>query len=330
MFQNELKEKLKTLFIKNGFPEDSSRYLSDYFVYIEKLGDHAHSLGILPQYIQRIKEGGFNITVNTLPVIETSAFSILDANNTIGILSAKYATEYVLRNVEKTGIYTAFVRNANTYGVASYYTDFIASKNYIGISFSNTPVSIAPNGFTKKVLGTNPIAISIPSADGVPISFDMASSIISKSKLRDISNNNGIIPEGYALDENGNPTTSLDAALKGSILPFGGNKGFGIAMMIDLLSGLLSGAGFQNNVRPFNNKDNLSMNVGQVFIAIDPSQIYGPDFFSKVCEYKKNLKHESSSIYIPGEKKASLNQNQDTLIPLTDSFKDWLSNELIS
>ena len=159
------------------------------------------------------------------------------------------------------------------------------------------------------MLGTNPIAFSCPTRTYGPIIMDMATSIVAKSRLEINKQEGKPIPDGWALDSDGKPTNDPLEGIKGLIMPMAGFKGYEIAMMIDILSGVLSGAGFLNRVNKFYSSDNKPMNVGQVFIAIDPSKVYGDGFLSLMDDYVENIRKSTAisgeRIIIPGDRRKS-------------------------
>ena len=171
---------------------------------------------------------------------------------------------------------------------------------------ANAPAAMTLTGGKEKLLGTNPFAIGIPSEDKKPIIFDMASSQVSKSKIGSSYLNGNDIPLGWAYDKDGNPTTDPQKAIEGFLEPLGGYKGIGIAMSIDILAGLLSGASYLDKVGKFYDYSK-SMKVGHLYIAINPKRIYGEDFYNKVNDYKKKLRSSKTwrneKIHIPGDSK---------------------------
>ena len=165
------------------------------------------------------------------------------------------------------------------------------------------------------MLGTNPFSMVIPCGDKDPIIVDMATSVVAKSKFKEYKTQNKPLPEGWALDINGKPTTDPDEGMAGLVLPMAGFKGYGIAMMIDILSGVISGASYLNKVGRFYSEDNSCMDVGFTFIAIDPKIVLGDDYENIMEEYVDALRNsetaEGSIIALPGDDRIkNFNENK--------------------
>jgi LDH2 family malate/lactate/ureidoglycolate dehydrogenase len=204
-------------------------------------------------------------------------------------------------------------KNANTYGPAFYYPLQAAKRNVIGLTFCNSPAAMPVWNGKDKLLGTNPFAVAIPSKSNGTIIFDMATSKVAKSKINEARLSNKKIPDGWALDEQGNPTTDPIEAIRGLVLPMGGFKGYGLALTIDVLSGVISGASFSNNVGKFYSKDNKGMNVGQTFIVIDPAVVSDNDFLAVMDDYINIIRNSNaigdSIIVLPGDNKRRIRDN---------------------
>ena len=159
----------------------------------------------------------------------------------------------------------------------------------VGMAMSNAPAAMAPWNGKDRLLGTNPIAVSFPIPGSNPIIFDMASSKVAKSRLKPYLDQGQPIPEGWATDSDGIPTTDPLKAINGLMLPAGDHKGAGLAMMIDLVAGLLSGAAFLDNVGRFYSHDNASMNVGFTMVAMDPLLVMGSRYPATIQQYRSRV-----------------------------------------
>jgi LDH2 family malate/lactate/ureidoglycolate dehydrogenase len=303
--------KLKTitynLLIANKLPNEQAEIVADCIVESDVCGVNTHGVAVLPAHIRRLRGGGYNISPNFKVLRENVSFAVIDSDNSIGFFSAVHCMKYAMEACRQTGIFTVFSRNSNTYGSAFYYPLLAASEGLIAITYCNSPAAMAPWGGKEKMVGTNPFSIAIPCKNSDPIILDMATSKVAKSKINKAKLENEKIPLGFALDEEGIPTTDPIAAIRGLLLPMEGHKGYGIALAIDILAGVLSGASFLNNVGKFYSGNNNGMNVGQTFIAIDPIQIYGESFYECMDEYVKVV-HDSKSlttekVRLPGDNK---------------------------
>ena len=300
---NTLNTLITETLIKNGVCAEQARIISDCMVMADACGVHSHGLNVLPAYIKKIENKSFNVSGNPLIIKETSAYTLLDSNNLIGMYSAWFCMDVAIKKCQENGIHYVSSRNCNTFGPAFYYTRYAAERGMIGICFSNSPSAMPAWGGKKKILGTNPFSVAIPSKTKGIIILDMASSIVAKSKINELRKEGKEIPQGWALDAKGNPTTNASEAIDGMLLPMAEHKGYAISMMIDVLAGLLSGAGFLNNINRFYTDKKVGMNVGHTFIAINPNVIYDGDFYDAVDKYIEEIHSSGDNVLFPGERK---------------------------
>lgn len=274
-----------------GVRPQEARIVAECFVTADLFGVSTHGTAILPAHIERIIRGGYNLHPEFRILRQGGAFAVIDADNAMGPVSAVHCMEIAMAHTAEAGVYTVLCRNANTYGPAFYYPLLAAQRGLIGITFSNSPAAMPPVGGKDKLLGTNPFAVVIPCLNEKPVILDMATSVVAKSKINELRKKGEKIPEGWALDADGNPTTDPEEAIKGLVLPMAGFKGYGIAMLLDVLSGVLAGAATLDAVGRFYSAENKCMNVGQTFIAIDPRQIAGEAFYLQMDEYVRKIRN---------------------------------------
>lgn len=318
---------------KIGFMSTDSEIITDCMLEADLCGVHTHGVAILGAHIKRIIDNGYNMTPVFKVVKETAAFSVIDADNGIGFLSAVHSMQKAINGAKKSGIYTVLSRNANTYGAAFYYAMMASKEGLVGITFSNSPAAMAPWGGKEKLFGTNPFAIAIPALDGEMIIFDMATSKVAKSKINLVKQKGERIPFDWALDANGNPTDDPLEAIKGVVLPMAEHKGYGLALTIDVLAGVLSGAAYLDQVGRFYSEEGKCMNVGQTFIAIDPRIVLGEGFYEVINQYIMRIRKSDSlnknTIRVPGDGKS--NYRQKSLVqgiqlddPTVKQINHWL------
>lgn len=305
---SELKEKIKNILLLNNLSEKSAEATAECMVLADMQGIVTHGSVVLPSHINRIKSGGYNLSPLYNIISESTSFAVIDADNSIGFASASYCMEYAIKKAAFNGMFTVFSRNANAYGAASCYTLMAANKRMIGISCCNSPAAMAPIGGKDKLFGTNPLSVVIPTGDDEPIIIDMATSKVAKSRFLQMKREGKPLGEGWALDKDGNPTTDPDAGIQGLVCPMEGFKGYGLALIIDILAGLLSGAAWQDKVNRFYNENGDPMNVGQLFIAIDPERIIGPSYWKLIKSYVANIRNSTPvntamTIAVPGDDK---------------------------
>lgn len=318
---NEKKYDVKAALLNNGVQDAHAEIFADCLVTADLYGVTSHGTAILPSHIQRIERGGYNLNPDIKVIKETAAFAVIDGDNSMGPVSAKFCMDYAVEKCRSSGVFTVFGRNNNTFGPAFYYSLKAAEKGCIAFICSNSPAQMAPIGGKDKMLGTNPFSIVFPIPDSDPIIIDMATSVVAKSKFKEYKTEGKPLPEGWALDKDGNPTTDADEAMAGLVQPMAGFKGYAISMLIDIVSGVLSGSAYLDKVGRFYSEDNGSMNVGFYMTAIDPRVVCGEDYDTEIKAYAQRLKNstcaDGKKIVLPGEDRVA-NKNKNKI---TDGLK---------
>ena len=304
---------VKTKLVSNGVNEAQAEILADCLVTADEYGVTSHGTAVLQSHIDRIMRGGYNLSPDLKVIKETSAFALVDGDNAIGPVSAMFCLDYALRKCRESGVFTVFARNNNTFGPAFYYSLKAAEQGCIAFVCSNSPAQMAPVGGVEKKLGTNPLAAVIPVPEGDPIIIDMATSAVAKSKFKEYKNEGKPLPEGWALDKDGNPTTDPDEAMSGLVLPMAGFKGYALSMLIDVIAGALSGAATLDRVGRFYSDDGSCMNVGFYMTVIDPTVVLGDDYNKEIKEYVARLRNsrsaEGKKIVLPGDDRINYRKN---------------------
>lgn len=304
---DELKKKTVCLLMKYSLSREQAKCVADCFVTADACSVKTHGLAVLPAHIKKLNDGAYNLNPSLEAEKATNAFALINSDNAIGPYSASFCMQYAMNKAKKEGVFTVFSKNCNTYGAAFYYTYLAARQGLIGITFCNSPAAMAAWGGNERLLGTNPLAVGIPGKKEGPVLYDIATSKVAKSKINKARLENKEIPNDWALDENGNPTTDPIEAIKGFVLPMAEHKGYGLALILDMLSGMISGAAFSTGVNKFYSKDNVCMNVGQTFVAIDPKIVMDEDFYNLTDEYIRKIHSTGSAkgerVAFPGEHK---------------------------
>lgn len=298
--KNDLIRQLTSQLISNGVVEEIATSVVNALVTSEISGDTAHGLRMYPVYRKLLQS---QKTKNEMKILKESvSFAIVDSAYLPGLYTATKCMQLAIDKARRNGMYTVLVRNANTYGSAFVYTLQAARQGMIGITMANTPAQMTVYGGKKRLLGTNPLCYAIPAKKEWPIIFDMASSAAAKSRINEASEKGETIPESWGLNSRAEKTTNPKEILDGGfLLPFAPNaKGYGIGMMIDIFSGLLSGAACLDEVGFFRSG---KMNVGHLFIAIDPTKVYGENFNERVDDYIRKVKDSGDKVQMPGENK---------------------------
>lgn len=292
---------------KIGVPDNQSEVVADCFATADEYGVTSHGINVLPSHIDKVlnPNGGYNLSPSLEIIRETPSFAVINGDNGIGPVVADYCMNYAVEKAREVGVFHVFSRNNNTFGPAFYYPLKAAEKGFIGILFSNTPAQMAPFGGKEKMLGTNPFAVVVPVPGSDPIIVDMATSVVAKSKFKQYKELGKQLPDGWALDVDGHPTNDPDEGMRGLVQPMAGFKGYGIAMLIDIISGLVSGAAFLNKVGRFYSEEGKCMNVGFCCIAMDPHMILGDEYDIIINDYVATLRNSErvgeSPIALPGD-----------------------------
>ncbi|HTX61023.1 MAG TPA: L-sulfolactate dehydrogenase [Methanobacterium sp.] len=262
-------------------------------------GFTSHGLGRFPQYIKSLKYETIKTDSDIEIEKETISTALLNGNHRFGHVVAYYAMEIAMEKARDTGIGMVGVHDSNHFGVAGYYSDMAIMQDLIGMVLANTEPAVAPIGGREPIIGTNPIAIGVPSNKNY-VSVDMATSATARGKLLEAMRKGEKIPENVALDAEGNPTIDPEAALKGSILPFGAHKGYALAFMIEILAGPLVKAAYGRGVTGTANPTEICTK-GDLFMAIDPSIFVDvEEFKDEVDCFVKEIK-DSGNVFIPGD-----------------------------
>ena len=246
--------------------------LAGNLVLANKRGVDSHGLMRLRTYAKRVKCGVVRAGVTPRVVREAPAFLAVDGGNGNGMWVGRQVMELCINRAKETGACFATVNNGNHFGIAASYTEMAAAEGMIGLAMSNAGPTMVPTGGRKPLLGANPMSIAIPSGKYRPLVLDMATSTVAQGKIiLAAKEGKKTIPADWAVDPDGNPTTDPEVALKGAMVPFGGAKGYGLALIIDILVAVLSGAltsTHTNNFwKDFEHPQNLGFFLGAWNIA---------------------------------------------------------------
>ena len=321
---NTLKKEIINIFKKFGLNNNHASISANALINAELVGAYGHGLSRLKMYCDRIKKK----VINPKPKIKikkiSQSISHVDANNSIGFVAADIAIKTSIKNAKKTGIGMVAVKNSGHYGLSGYYAEQAVKKNLITMIYTNAPPAVAPHGALKTLFGTNPICFGTPTGSKIPFILDTSISMINRGKIRVAARNNQSIPEGGALDKFGKPTTDARKALEGVQLPIAGFRGSGLAWMVDILSGVLTGGNHAGRVKdPF---DDFSgpQNIGHLFITFK-TNLFVKDYNSRIKNNIKTIKKLPKikgvkNIMYPGEnkfKRFKMNSKKDIKISET-------------
>jgi LDH2 family malate/lactate/ureidoglycolate dehydrogenase len=309
----------KQIIMEKGIESKHAEILMLSLLDADEKGIYTHGFYRLPTYIKQIDRGNINHSPNIKNIKDSKNIKIIDADNGLGsVVSFTAISEAVTMSSER-GVGVVGVRNSNHFGTASYFAEMAAKQNQIGIVMTNASPAIAPTGSNKPILGNNPWSISVPTNLGYPITLDIANSVAARGKIRLKALSGESIPLGWALNSKGEPTTDANEALEGIILPIGDYKGYGITLMIDILSGVLTGAAFGDQVPGV--EEDGKRNNGHLFISLDVESFMDiNEFKSRIDQLTEIVKtapkiNKETRILLPGEIEwnTKLNQRLNTV-----------------
>ena len=308
-----------------GTQENEAKIVADVIVDGDIKGFSTHGLGRFPQYIKSIEAGTIKTEGDFEIEKESESTALINGNHKFGHYITTKAMDLAVEKANKTGIGIVGIHDSNHYGIAGYYADIASIQDMIGVVISNTEVAMAPFGGKKALIGTNPITISIPSDNNDNyICVDMATSITARGKLLEAKRKNEQIPEGLALDKDGNPTTDPEKGLEGSILPFGGFKGYALAFMFELLAGPLVGAEYGTKVKGTATPEDMCTK-GDLLIAINPEFFSGSMQFKFYVDQFINEIREENGV-IPGDREIeNIAKNREEGIPVDETLFNQLT-----
>ena len=285
-----IKKTVKNIFKNFNLSNNHAKICSEYLIKAELVGAPSHGLARLKMYCERIKKK----IINPKPKIKikkiSQSIAHIDGNNSIGFVAADIGIKTAIKNAKKTGIGLVAIKNSGHYGLSSFYAEQAVKKNLMVLCFTNAPPAIAPYGAKKSLFGTNPICFGTASGNKIPFILDTSVSIINRGKIRLAAKLGRKIPLGVALDRFGKPTTDAKKALSGVQLPIAGFKGSGLAWMVDIMSGVLTGAHHGGKVKdPFDDFTG-PQNIGHLFLVLKPSLFVGKNYIKRIKENIRAIK----------------------------------------
>jgi LDH2 family malate/lactate/ureidoglycolate dehydrogenase len=304
---NELRAFCEEVFLSCGMAPEDAAIVADSLVQANLRGVDSHGVTRVGIYVKRLKMGLVNPRPNVEVVQESAATLLVDGDNGMGQVVGVRAIDLGMDKARESGGVSVGVRRSSHYGAGAYYVQRAVARDMIAFAYSNAPPTMAPWGGVDPYVGTNPYAYGVPAGEHRPIIVDMATSIVARGKIILAAERDEPIPEGWAVDKQGNPTTDARAALEGSVLPFGGPKGYAISLMIDIMSGTLTGAGFGPRVNNLYDNFDEPQNVGAFFQLIDIGHFVEPATFKArvdrmIEEIKSSRKAAGTEeIFLPGE-----------------------------
>ncbi|WP_049898182.1 Ldh family oxidoreductase [Halococcus agarilyticus] len=302
-------------FEAHGIGEADARLTAGVLVSADARGKHSHGLLRLPRFVRGIEAGNVDPDGEIEVTADGGAAATLDGGSRLGPVVASEATVAAMERADEHGVGCVGVHDANHLGMLGYYTDELRRAGYVGIGLTNTEPAMPPHGGSEAILGTNPIAIGLPTDP--PFNLDMSTAAIARGTVERRRAAGEALPEGVALDADGEPTTDPAAALDGTILPFGGAKGSGLAIAVEVLAGGLVGAAMGREVTGTYHTEE-PCTKGDLFVAIDPAAMGVPDFDDRASAFLDRLRSSgiatgAEGVRVPGERSVARDRSASTV-----------------
>ncbi|MEM1524906.1 MAG: Ldh family oxidoreductase [Nitrososphaerales archaeon] len=283
---DELRRFTKEVFQKVGVSEDGAEIIADHFAFTNLRGIDSHGIMRTPYYIKAYEDGLINPKPKIRIIREGKNYALIDGDKSLGHIPAMRATELAIKKAKESGISIVGVVNLRHVGALSHYVSKVVEKGFIGISIANASPRMAMIGFKKAIVGTNPISIGFPRENEPPIILDMATSVVAMGKIALAAKKGERVPNGWGINKDGKVTNDPKEIIEGSVLPMGGYKGFGLAIAIDILCGIVLGGEYGLKM-----ERTLFSQGGFIISAIDINT-FRPhkDYLKEIEEYVNLLK----------------------------------------
>jgi len=335
----ELEAFITRAFVAVGIAESDARRIAELMTAADAQGSEGHGVFRLPQYIRRIRGGAVNLQPDIRIVREAAGMALVDGDNGMGHLVMRFAAETAIAKAKSAGVAWVGVKWSNHAGPASLYAAMPLAHDMIGLYLAvGNANHLPPWGGIDMLLSTNPIAVAVPAGEEAPVVLDMATTVAAYGKVKTKAQRGEMMPEGWMIDREGRPLTDPRRANEGFLLPIGGYKGYGLALVIGLLAGTLNGAAMGKDVVDFNADDTTPTNTGHAIVAINVAA------FQPVAEFKRavdalvrDLRYSRTlpgveRIRIPGEgSHAARTERRTHGIPVPPALRaalDTLASEL--
>lgn len=305
---DELKRFSVETLLKSGVSEEDAKTTAEVLITTDTFGVMTHGTKNLNGYIQKMNAGGLDAKAEPSIVCEGAAFAIMNGNKALGMVSGCKAMNLAIEKAKQCGIAYVGVKNSCHFGAAGYYANLAAKEGMIGLAMSNAdPVIAVPNG-CKKAIGTNPFSFAAPLGNGKSVFLDIALSNVAALKVIMAQEKGMDIPDTWLVDEEGVPTRDASKfPSAASLQPMAAHKGYGLAILVELLASVITGAGILSEIASWNLDLSSVNNAGHAFIAIDVSKMMPMDTYtSRINQMANELKNGplakgAEKIFLPGE-----------------------------
>ena len=309
---------------KSGCSHENAIGITDGILDAELCGIKSHGFHYLPIYCNHLKIGKIKGTAQvSADKISDSALKV-NADNGFAHTAINLGFSSLFDMCKNSGIASMSIYNSYNCGVLGFHTKRIAEKGFVGMGFTNAPASIAPIGGKKAVVGTNPFSIAVPFEGEAAIIIDQSASVIAKSEISVRAKTGESIPEGWAFDAEGNVTTNAQEALKGTMAPSGGYKGFGTGLLVEIFTACIAGGNLGTQASSFAGDDGGPPSTGQFFIAINPEK-FNSNYSTSIKTLIESI-IEQEGARLPGSKRqAAFQKNKDQDIEINDQLLERIN-----
>jgi (2R)-3-sulfolactate dehydrogenase (NADP+) len=283
----------------------------------EALGVASHGLAYIPIYCEHVRCGKVDGTA--VPAVERPRPGVVRVDAGTGFAHSAIDAGFnpLIEAARAQGIAALAIHNSYNCGVLGVHTARLASAGFLALGFTNAPASIAPSGGHKPVVGTNPLSLAAPDgAGGIEMLIDQSASVIAKSEVMKHARERKPLPEGWALDADGRPTTDPDAALAGSMAPSGGYKGVGLALIVETMAAAMTGAVLGIDASPFSGTKGGPPKTGQFFIAIDPAATSAEAYGDRIAALAAAVRAQDGA-RLPGDGRAAARARAERGVPVS-------------
>ena len=299
----ELERVMTTALSASGATPAMAAATARALVAAELEGIASHGASRIPQYCGHLRNGRANGAAVPVVSHERKAACVIDARQGLAFEACAMASQEAVRRAREFGVAFVCVANSNHFGVAAFHLEPIAAAGLVGIAMGNSPAAMPAWGGKRALFGTNPIAAAFPRRAAAPLVIDLSLSAVARGKIMAAARDGKSIPEGWALDKEGRPTTDAKAALEGSMLPAGGVKGAMLALTVELLVCALSGSAYGFESDSFFTEEGRPTRIGQAILAIDPAALAGRGVYEERVETLVEAMLADEDVRLPGERR---------------------------
>ena len=304
----EMRARTEKLFRAAGLTEEDAAIITAVLLTTEMRGVFTHGFIRVPRYISCMEKGGITAKSELKTLVDLPSWATVDGEGGLGIVLSYKAMRLAIEKAKATGVGIVNVRGSHHFGAAGYYAEMAAKEGMLGLSMSNGDVLVAATNTSERSIGNNPFSYSAPAGKYGNIVYDIAMSHTSDQKVIRLANEGKPCPEGWIIDKHGRPTTCAADYMDGGVLtPFGGYKGYGLAMMVETMAAVLSGAAITTDVHAWNSDPTKNGNTGHMFIALDIGKMEDLSAFIARTEQMidgikaSKLAEGADKVYFPGE-----------------------------